>query len=99
MFFVEDKVNGGDWWVVVQKELCVRHVVAMVEVMILGADIDGQGIMAFAKLQVDAKNHDPSNVNEGEEVATIDVECVEALIKGGGGLSSNLDDVVIEWSW
>jgi hypothetical protein len=24
---------------------------------------------------------------------------VEALIKGGGGLSSNLDDVVIEWSW
>jgi hypothetical protein len=24
---------------------------------------------------------------------------VEALVKGGGGLSSNLDDAIIEWSW
>jgi hypothetical protein len=98
VFFLEDKVNGGNWRVVVQKELHVRHVVAMVEDMILGVDIDWQSIMAFAKLQVDAENHDPSNVNEGEEVATIDVECVEALVKGGGwgGLSSDLNDVVIE---
>jgi hypothetical protein len=56
---------------------------AMVEDMTLGAYIDGQGIMAFVDLQVDAKDHDPSNTNEGEEVATIEMEHVEALVEGG----------------
>jgi hypothetical protein len=40
-------VNGGNWRVVVQKEPCVQHVVVVVEDMTLGANIDGQGIMAF----------------------------------------------------
>ncbi len=40
-------MNGGDWQLVVQKEPCAQHVVAMVEDMTLGADIDGQGIMAY----------------------------------------------------
>jgi hypothetical protein len=51
--------------------------------------------MAFANLQVDVKDHDPSNANEGEEVVTIEVERVEALIEGGG-LSSDSDDVVLK---
>jgi hypothetical protein len=69
---------------------------AMVEDMTLGADIDGQGIMAFADLQVDAKDHDPiTNANEGEKVVTIEVECVEALVEGGGELSSNSNDVAL----
>jgi len=85
VFFLKDKVNGGDWQVVVQKEPCAQHVVAMVEEMTLGVDIDGQGIMAFENLQVDAKDHDPSNANEGEEVVVIEVERVEALVEGGGG--------------
>ncbi len=80
-----------------QKELCVRHVVAMVEDMTLGVDIDGQGIMEFADLQTNAKDHDPTNANEGEEVVAIEVERVEVLVERGG-LSSNLDDVVIERS-
>jgi hypothetical protein len=54
----------------------------MVEDMTLGANIDGQGIMAFVDLQVDVEDHDPSNANEWEKVATIEVEHVEALIKG-----------------
>jgi hypothetical protein len=83
VFFLENKVSGGDWRVVVQKEPCVQHVVAMVEDMTLGANIDGQGIMAFADLQADAKDHGPSNANEGEEVVAIEVEWVEALVEGG----------------
>jgi hypothetical protein len=56
----------------------------MVEDMTLGPNIDGQGIMAFTNLQVYAEDHSPSNVNEGEEVATIKLECVEALVEVGG---------------
>jgi hypothetical protein len=69
----------------------------MVEDMTLGVDIDGQGIMEFADLQTNAKDHDPTNANEGEEVVAIEVERVEVLVERGG-LSSNLDDVVIERS-
>ncbi len=54
MFFLEDTVNDGHWQVVVQKEFRAWHVVAMVEDMTLGSNIDGQNIMAFAELQVDA---------------------------------------------
>ncbi len=50
--------------------------------MTLGANIDGQGTMAFVDLQVDVKDHDPSNANEWEKVAIIEVERVEALVKG-----------------
>jgi len=60
----------------------------MVEDMTLGGDIDGQGIMAFANLQTDAKDHDPGNANEGEEVDAIEMEHVEVLVEGwdwGGG--------------
>jgi hypothetical protein len=64
----------------------------MVEDMTLGVDIDGQGIMAFADLQVDVEDHDLANANEAEEVVTIEVECVEALVEGG--VSSNSNDVV-----
>jgi hypothetical protein len=78
-------MSGGNWRVVVLKEPRAQHVVAMVEDMTLGVYIDGQGIMAFANLQADAKDHDPGNANEGEEVATIEVERVEALVEGGGG--------------
>jgi hypothetical protein len=85
VFFLKDKVNGGDWRVVVQKEPRAQHVVAMVEEMTLGVGINGQGIMAFEDLQVDAKDHDPSNANEGEEVVVIEVKRVEALVEGGGG--------------
>jgi len=56
--------------------------VAMVGDMTLGVNIDGQGIMAFVDLQADAKDHDPTNANEGEEVGAIDVEHVEALVEG-----------------
>ncbi len=66
-----------------QKELHVRHLVTMVEDMRFGVDIYGQGIMAFADLQVDAEDHDPTNANEGGEV-TIEVERVEVLVEGGG---------------
>jgi len=69
------------------KELHARRVVAMVEDMTLGANIDEQGIMAFVDLQANAKDHDPGNANEGEKVVAIEVECVEALVEGGGGLS------------
>jgi hypothetical protein len=48
-------VNGGDWQVVVQKEPHVRHVVAMVEDMTLGADIDKQDIMAFVDFQTNVE--------------------------------------------
>jgi hypothetical protein len=58
---------------------------AMVEDMTFGPNIDGQGIMEFANLQTDVKDHDPCNANEGEEVVEIKVERVEALISGGGG--------------
>jgi len=95
VFFLEDKVSGGDWRVVqVQKEPCVRHVVAMVEDMTFGANIDGRGIMAFANLQANAENHDLSNINEKEKVVATEVEHVEALIKEGG-LSSDSDDVTL----
>jgi hypothetical protein len=67
----------------------------MVEDTTLGADIDGQGIMAFADLQVDVEDHDPANANEGEKVATIEVERVEVLVEGVGP-SSNSDDDVTE---
>jgi hypothetical protein len=67
---------------------------AMVEDMTPGADIDGQGIMAFADLQVDVKDHDPGNANEGEEVVPIEVERVEVIVEGGGRLSFDSDDVV-----
>jgi hypothetical protein len=64
----------------------------MVEDVTLGTNIDGEGIITFVELKVDVEDHDPSNVNEGEEVATIDVEHVEALVKGrgrgGGGFVS-----------
>jgi hypothetical protein len=43
--------------------------------------------MAFVDLQVDAKDHDPGNANEWEEV---EVESVEALVEGGGGGSLSL---------
>ncbi len=69
----------------------------MVEDMTLVANISGQGIMAFVDFQIDAEDHDPCNANEREEVATIKVECVEALVEvggGGGGFSFDLDDVV-----
>jgi hypothetical protein len=56
----------------------------MVEDTTLGAYIDGQGIMAFAELQVDVEDHDPGNANEREKVAAIKVEHVEALIGAGG---------------
>ncbi len=56
----------------------------MVEDMKLGAYIDGQGIMAFANLQANAKNHDLGNANEGEKVVIIEVEGVEVLVEGGG---------------
>jgi hypothetical protein len=78
-------VNGGDSQIVVQKELHARHVVAMVEDMTLGPNIDGQGIMTFADLQIHAKNHDRSNANEGEKVVAIKMECVEALVEARGG--------------
>jgi hypothetical protein len=55
----------------------------MVEDKTLRANIDGQGIMAFAKLQVDVKDHDLGNANEEEKVAAIEVEHVEALVEGG----------------
>jgi hypothetical protein len=77
-----------DLGVVVQKELCARHVVAMVEDMTFGPNIDGQGIMAFVDLQVHAKNHDRSNANEGEKVVAIKLECVEALVEVRGALIS-----------
>jgi hypothetical protein len=32
--------------------------------------------MAFVDLQADAEDHDPCNANEGEKVATTEVECV-----------------------
>jgi hypothetical protein len=54
----------------------------MVEDMTLGANIYGQGIMAFVDLQADAKDHDLGNANEGEEVTTIEVEHVKALVEG-----------------
>jgi hypothetical protein len=68
---------------------------AMVEDMTLGVDIDGQGIMAFANLQADVKDHDPDNENEGEEVAAIELERVN-VVEGGGQFSSDSDDVVAE---
>jgi len=58
---------------------------AMVEDMTFGVDIDGQGIMAFDDLQADVEDNDPGNANEGKKVATIEVEHVEALVKGGRG--------------
>ncbi len=73
-------MNGGEWWSVVQKEPCAQHVVAMMEDMTLWAYIDGWGIMAFAELQVDVEDHDPSNANEKEEVVAIKVEHAEALL-------------------
>jgi len=69
-------------------------VVAMVEDMTLGVDIDGQGIMAFANLQVNVKDHDPGNTNEREEVVAIEVESLEVLVKEGG-LNFDLDDVTL----
>ncbi len=39
----------------------------MVEDTTLGANIDGQGIMAFADLQADAEDHDRGNANERED--------------------------------
>ncbi len=66
-----------------QKEPRAQHVVAMVEDITHGVDIDGQRIMAFVKLQVDVENHDPCNANEGEKIVAIVVECVEVLIEGG----------------
>jgi hypothetical protein len=55
----------------------------MMEDMTLGVDIDGLSIMAFANLQVDVKDHDPDNANEGAHVVAIEVEHVEALVEGG----------------
>ncbi len=66
--------------------------------MTFGPNIDGQGIMAFANLQVVTEDRDIGNANEGEEVVAIKVERVEALV-GEGGLNFDLDDVVDEWSW
>jgi len=66
----------------------------MVEDMTLGVDIDGQGIMAFANLQANVKDHDPGNINEKEEVVAIEVECLEASIKEGG-LNFDSDDVTL----
>jgi len=54
--------------------------------MTLGANIDGQGIMAFVELQADAKDHGLGNANEGEEVAALEVERVEALDEVGVAL-------------
>ncbi len=56
-----------------QKELDAQHVMAMVEYMTFGPNIDGQGIMAFADLQATTKDHDLGNANEGEEVVAIKV--------------------------
>jgi nitrous oxide reductase len=67
---------------------------AMVEDMTLGADIDGQGIMAFANLQVNVKDHDLGNTNEREKVVAIEVERVEALIKALD-FNSDLDDATL----
>jgi hypothetical protein len=63
--------------------------------MTFGPNIDGQGIMAFANLQVVTEDRDLGNANEGEEVVAIKVERVEALV-GEGGLNFDLDDVVDE---
>jgi hypothetical protein len=63
--------------------------------MTFGPNIDGQGIMAFANLQVVTEDRDIGNANEGEEVVAIKVERVEALV-GEGGLNFDLDDVVDE---
>jgi hypothetical protein len=49
--------------------------------------------MAFANLQANVEDHDPSNTNEREATA-IKVELVEALVKEGG-LNSNLDDATL----
>ncbi len=68
-----------------QKEPRARYVMVMVEDMTLGANIDVQGIMAFIELQADAKDHDLGNANEREEVATIEMEHVEAFDERGGG--------------
>ncbi len=62
--------------------------------MTLGANIDGQGIMAFANLQANVEDHDLGNTNEREKVVAIEVEQVEALVKEGG-LNSNLDDATL----
>jgi len=57
---------------------------AMVEYMTFGPNIDGQGIMEFANLQVVIEDRDLGNANEGEEVVAIKVERVEALVGEGG---------------
>jgi len=71
----------------VQKKPHAQHVMAMVEYMTFGPNIDGQGIMAFVDLQVVTEDRDLGNANEGEEVVPIKVERVEALVgEVGGGL-------------
>ncbi len=68
-----------------QKELRAQHAMAMVEYMTFGPNIDGQGIMAFANLQVVIEDRDLGNANEWEEVVAIKVERVEALVGEVGG--------------
>jgi hypothetical protein len=81
VFFVQDIViRGNDWQVVLQKEPCVECVVAKVEELLLGMDIDGEEGGLGANVGHDNNIAQLYNEEGGEEAFTIEVEGVDAKL-------------------